>query len=114
MELDVVRGYPLPFDPNDPTVQKVSYTMINGPERNDHLRVDDMRRSVSDASLTSAGKKQHKIERNPFVRGVQNGLRSIKSSGYLSEGGGDTYGRRWTERSDNRPGGMHFEHSSNA
>ena len=88
--------------------------MINGPERNDHLRVDDMRRSVSDASLTSAGKKQHKIERNPFVRGVQNGLRRLKSSGYLSEGGGDTYGRRWTERSDNRPGGMHFEHSSNA
>ena len=88
--------------------------MINGPERNDHLRVDDMRRSVSDASLTSAGKKQHKIERNPFVRGVQNGLRSIKSSGYLSEGGRDTYGRRWTERSDNRPGGMHFEHSPNA
>lgn len=71
--------------------------MINGPERNDHLRVDDMMRSVSDASLTSAGNKQRKIERNPFVRGVQNGLRSIKSSGYLSEGGEDTYGRRWTD-----------------
>ena len=109
-----MRGYPLPFDPNDPTVQKVSYTMVNGPERTDNLRADNMRRSVSDASLTSAGNEQHKIERNPFVRSVQNGLRSSKSSGYLSEGGGDTYGRRRTERSDNQAGGRHFGRSLNA
>jgi len=32
IELEVVRGYPLPFDPDDPNVETIgSYTVVHGP-----------------------------------------------------------------------------------
>lgn len=77
VELDLVRGYPLPFNPSDPDVKKVgSQGMSNGQ--------DSIRRSASNISL---GPKE-----NGGSRGMMN-----NKSGYLSDGEG-------YKRNPERPG----------
>lgn len=68
VELDLVRGYPLPFDPADPAVKKVgTYKVINGEEIN---------RSPSSTSIGNP---------NTLPRNSQ---QDNKSNGYNSDGEG--------------------------
>lgn len=71
VELDLVRGYPLPFDPADPAVKKVgTYKVINGEEIN---------RSPSSTSIG-----------NPSATNTlpKNTQQYNKSNGYSSDGEG--------------------------
>lgn len=79
VELDLVRGYPLPFDPADPAVKKVgTYKVINS---------EDINRSPSSNSIgeISTGTMPNNVQEN-------------KSNGYSSDGDGI--------RRDNRLGGV--------
>ena len=82
VELDLVRGYPLPFDPADPAVKKVgTYKVINAEEIN---------RSPSSAS-TGNPSSTNTLPKN---------LQDNKSNGYSSDGEGI--------RRDARLGGIVF------
>ena len=52
VELEMIRGYPLPFDPDDPNVETIgSYTVVRAPTQ---LEPPKLRQTPSDQSLASS------------------------------------------------------------